>query len=107
MAKKTKPRPLHELNFQFKAKLWLYGGNGSWHFVTVPESMGSEIRFFTPAATGFMPVPVKARIGNTSWQTSVFPDKKSKSYLLAVKADVRKREKLSADDEVEVFLRVD
>jgi hypothetical protein len=94
-------------NFTFKAKLWLYSGKGAWHFVTLPQEAAAEIKFFSPNAKGFMPIPVKATIGATTWKTSVFPDSKSGSYLLAVKAEVRKKEKLSADDEVEVRLMMD
>jgi hypothetical protein len=95
------------LDFKFKAKLWLYSGKGTWHFVTLPEDAAAQIKFFSPQAKGFMPIPVKATIGTTMWKTSVFPDSKSGSYLLAVKAEVRKKEKLSADDEVEVRLMMD
>lgn len=95
---------MRDLTYTFKAKLWLYSGKGAWHFVTLPEEAGAEIRFFTPEAKGFMPVPVKARIGETTWKTSVFPDKKSGSYLLAVKADVRQREKIAVGDDVDVMV---
>ena len=35
--------------------------------------------------------PVSVSAGSVAWQTSVFPDKQSASYLLPVKADVRRR----------------
>jgi hypothetical protein len=95
------------LTHTFTAKLWLYNGKGAWHFVTLPQEVAAQIRFFTPNAKGFMPIPVKATIGATTWKTSVFPDSKSGSYLLAVKADVRKREKLAADDVTDVTLTTD
>jgi hypothetical protein len=50
---------------------------------------------------------MRATIGATSWRTSVFPDSQSGCYLLAVKADVRNTEKLSAEDTVEISIRVD
>ncbi len=91
-----------DLTFTFKTRLWLYAGKGSWHFVTLPKEAAAEIKFFTPSAKGFMPVAVKATIGKTTWKTSVFPDSKSGSYLLAVKAEVRKQETLQLGDEVEI-----
>jgi hypothetical protein len=91
---------------RFKSKLWLYAGKGGWHFVTLPQEAAAEIRFFTPAAKGFMPIPVKATIGATTWTTSVFPDRKLDSYLLAVKAEVRKKERIGVGDEVEVRVEV-
>jgi hypothetical protein len=97
---------MDELVFTFEAELWIYSGKGAWHFVTLPESASVEIRFFRPHAKGFKPVAVKATIGNSTWKTSVFPDSKRKSHLLAVKAEVRKREKLVAGQVVEVRIEV-
>jgi hypothetical protein len=94
-------------NFTFTAKLWLYSGKGAWHFVTVPQDAATQIRFFSPQAKGFMPLPVKATIGATTWKTSVFPDSKSGSYLLAIKAEVRKLEALRVDDVVEVSIAIE
>jgi hypothetical protein len=51
-------------------------------------------------------VPVKATIGKTSWRTSIFPDSKSGSYVLPVKAGVRKKEKLEEGDTVALTLEV-
>jgi hypothetical protein len=97
---------MDQLVFTFETELWLYSGKSAWHFVTLPEKVSAEIRFFRPEAKGFMPVPVKATIGGTVWKTSLFPDRKHNSHLLAVKADVRKREKLVAGDVVEVTLSI-
>lgn len=93
-----------DLTFTFKTRLWLYSGKGAWHFVTLPQEAAAEIKFFSPQAKGFMPIPVRAKIGDTTWKTSVFPDSKSGSYLLAVKAEVRKKERLAVGDEVVVRL---
>jgi hypothetical protein len=97
---------MQPLTYHFSAALWLYSGKGAWHFITLPKEAGDEIRFFNGTAKGFMPIPVVATIGSTQWKTSIFPDSKSGSYLLAVKADVRKRERLVAGNECEVQIIV-
>lgn len=84
----------------------MHKGKGAWHFVTLPKTAADEIRFFNFHAKGFMPIAVVATVGNTTWKTSVFPDSKSGSFVLAIKKDVRKAEKLRADAMVEVKLRV-
>lgn len=56
---------------------------------------------------GFGSVRISALIGNTSWQTSIFPDKKSGCYFLPLKADVRKKEKLIDGQTVSVKLGID
>jgi hypothetical protein len=96
--------PLHDLRYAFTTKLWLYQGKGAWHFVTLPKEAADEIRFHNPLARGFMPIACEATIGKTSWKTSVFPDSKSGSYVLAVKADVRKAEGIRAGDAVSVTI---
>jgi hypothetical protein len=90
------------------APLWLWtGGQGSWHFLTVPEGQAIEIRAhsFGNSRRGFGSVRVEATIGGVSWRTSVFPQK-SGGYILPVKADVRRRAGLSAGDEVIVELEL-
>jgi Domain of unknown function (DUF1905) len=90
----------------FASKLWMYSGKGAWHFLTLPKDFADEIRFFNPGAKGFTPIKVKAMIGKTSWRTAIFPDSKSGSFVLVVKADVRKSEKLVAGDEVTATVSV-
>jgi hypothetical protein len=45
---------------------------------------------------------VRARIGESRWETSVFADKASGCYLLPVKATVRKAEGISTGDKIGV-----
>lgn len=97
---------MDDLSFFFSARVWRVEGKGGWYFVTLPADAAEAIRFFHSSAKGFMPVAVAARIGETAWRTSVFPDSKSGSYLLAIKADVRKSERIGADDTVEVTVKV-
>ncbi len=83
------------------APLWVWnGGQGSWHFLTVPADQAVEIRVATLGhRTGFGSVRVEARIGDVRWRTSIFPQKEG-GYLLPVKADVRRRAGISPGDEV-------
>ena len=58
-------------------------------------------------ARPFGSLPVRAAIGRTSWSTSLFADTRTASYLLPVKADVRRREGIGDGDAVTVELVVD
>ena len=79
----------------FEAQLWLWNAQkGSWHFLTVPAEYAPLIKSFAIHERGFGSVPVRVTIGDSSWKTSVFPDSKSGTYILPVKAAVRKVEKL-------------
>ncbi|MGB6231151.1 MAG: DUF1905 domain-containing protein [Litorimonas sp.] len=95
------------IDFSFRAPLWLWKGDGAWHFLTVPEEPSAAIRAFAPEAKrGFRSVRVRARIAKTEWRTSVFPDKASGGYLLPVKKAVRAAEGLAAGDEAHVTLEI-
>ena len=83
--------------FRFQAPVWKWSGEGptSWFFITLPFDITDEIdEIATEAKRGFGSVRVKASIGNTTWATSLFPSKEQKSFILPVKAAVRKAEAL-------------
>ncbi|WP_394689625.1 DUF1905 domain-containing protein [Hoeflea sp.] len=95
-----------EQHYSFEAELWLYPGDkASWHFITVPEDISQSLRFFAGTTNGFGSIRVRTRIGESRWETSVFPDKKSGCYFLPVKAAVRKAERITTGDTVSVELR--
>ena len=87
--------------------LWLWtGGQGSWHFLTIPEEDATELRAEAFAvARGFGSVKIEATVNGVTWRTSVFPQK-SGGYILPVKADVRRRAGIAAGDEVTVSLEI-
>ncbi len=77
----------------FTGELWKYGGDSSWWFIRLPIEDAEDIeRFCSHRKRNFGSLRVTVTIGETSWQTSLFRDTKSNSYLLPVKAAVRKRE---------------
>ena len=92
----------------FTSLLWIWKGEGQagrWYFLTVPDEQSGEIKaqaFELPR--GFGSVKVEAAIGDVVWRTSVFP-LNTGGYVLPVKADIRKRAKLSVGDEVTTTLR--
>lgn len=92
-----------------RGKLWKYAGeSGSWHFVTLPEELAREIRSVDagPHRPGFGSLKVVATIGDSTWETSIFPSAADKSYLLPVKAAVRKAEGLQEGAMLELRLVV-
>jgi hypothetical protein len=51
-------------------------------------------------------VRVDVTVGATSWRTSLFPDSKTRTYLLPVRKTVRVTEHLEAGDDVRAQLQV-
>lgn len=93
--------------YDMKAELWLYQGEAAWHFLTLPTKDAEIIKErFAGMKRGWGSLPVTATIGTSSWKTSIFPDKKSGSYLLPVKADVRKKEHLETGELIRFSIEV-
>lgn len=90
-------------------KVWLWPGDvASWHFVHVDAKTSEKIRQkHAFRKRGFGSVRVKAKIGKTSWETSIFPDKRSGTYLLPLKAAVRRAEGIAADDSIGFLLKIE
>lgn len=88
----------------FEATLWLWPSEKtSWHFLTLPLEAAQSLRFL-PCA-GFGSIKVEVQLGTSRWQTSVFPSKEKDSYILPVKASVRKKENLEAGDQVHLSIQ--
>lgn len=89
----------------FRADLWEHAPDepGSWHFLTLPVELAEDLRLEGPRE-GFGSIRVQARIGATTWRTSLFPDSSTGSMLLPVKKAVRQAEGLSVGDPCEVTL---
>lgn len=93
--------------FTFKAKVWLYPGMAAWHFLTLPKKESARIKkTFEGLERGFGSFRVKVIIGTTSWNTSIFPDKKAGAYLLPLKAHVRKKENIRVGQSVEFTVEI-
>lgn len=87
---------------RFEAKLWRYEGEAAWFFVTLPIDVADALT--DGPSSGFGSVKVVARIGDVGWSTSIFPDRKSRSYVLPVKKQIRRRARIDEGDLVQVHL---
>jgi Domain of unknown function (DUF1905) len=93
----------------FTAPVWIWtsqsGSVASWHFVTLPPETAATIRgLIGKGRPGFGSVRVTAQIEECRWSTSIFPHNDSNSYLLPLKAAVRRQVHVKAGDVVTVHL---
>ncbi len=86
------------MRYEFSAEVWRYDGPAAWWFVTLPRDLAAGVRAMRGAPSAWGTVRVQAATGQTRWSTSLFPDSKSGSFLLPVKADVRRREQIAAGE---------
>lgn len=77
-----------------------------WYFVGVPKKESEEINKVSKVKAGFGSIPVMVTVGKTKWKTSIFPDKRSGTYLLPLKAEVRKKENIFSEDTISLTLEL-
>ena len=95
---------MEDFQVKFKSNLWIWDGPTPWYFVTVPEKESKIIRArFRHVHRGWGSIPVIVQIDDSTWKTSIFWEKKG-TYLLPIKKEIRVREKLATNKEIEVSL---
>jgi hypothetical protein len=94
------------MELAFRGELWFWRGPAPWHFVTVPDEEAAAIEAVAGLATyGWGMIPVTVRVGRTRFTTSLWP--KDGSYVVPIKAAVRRAEQLELGDDVAVRLTID
>lgn len=93
------------LDLTFSGELWYWRGPAPFHFITVPEDPSAALRAMSADVSyGWGMIPVRARIGQSVWETALFP--KDGRYVVPVKDVVRNAEGLALGDTVAVRLVV-
>lgn len=92
--------------YKITGKAWLYSGESAWYFVGIPKKESEEIKKDRKIKIGFGSVPAMITLGKTTWETSIFPDKRSGAYLLPLKAEVRKKENIFSGDIISFTIQI-
>ena len=94
------------MQLAFRGSVWEWRGPAPHHFVTVPEAEAGMLEAVSEMVTyGWGMIPVAVRIGATEWTTSLWP--KDGGYIVPLKAEVRKKERIELGDTVALVLTVD
>ena len=93
------------MDLEFTGEVWFWRGPSPFYFVTVPEEECALLHEASSMVTyGWGMIPVTARIGSTTWTTSLFP--KDGAYIVPLKVAVRRPEKIDEGQTVTVRLSV-
>jgi len=69
-----------------------------WNFLFMPQDLAKEIRaMHKHQEEGWGRMKVTAKIGGSEWKTSIWFDTKNDTYLLPIKAEIRKKEKIEME----------
>jgi hypothetical protein len=92
-----------KINFQFKATVWKYDGPNGWYFVSLPKELSQEIRINLKwQEEGWGRLKATAKTNEIQWDTAIWFDTKLNTYLLPLKAEIRKKCKLDNGSEIKV-----
>ncbi len=93
--------------YEFSSKPWPCGDKGAWYFLTLPKDLAREIRESSRwQEEGWGRLKVTAKTGDSQWETAIWFDTKHDTYLLPLKAAIRKKEKIDMDQNVSVTLLI-
>ncbi len=93
------------MELAFSGRVLEWRGPAPYFFVPVPSEESADIREVAAVATyGWGVIPVRARIGRVTFETSLFP--KDGGYLLPLKDAVRRPHGLGAGDDVTVEMSI-
>jgi hypothetical protein len=93
------------MTLKFSGDIWYWKGPSPFYFVTVPAEQCLDLKAASKFVTyGWGMIPVRAQIGETEWKTSLFP--KDDSYIVPIKAIIRKAENLEEGDSVKLRLEL-
>ena len=97
-------------SFTFTAPLWRWTAReasddaGAWSFVTLPPEVAEDVRQLSGEPRGFGSVRVHVETAGHVWDTSVFPDAGSGSFVLPVRKAVRVAAGVGEGDDLTVTL---
>lgn len=97
-----------KIKFEFNATIWQYSSpKGGWFFVSLPTEISAEIRENLQwQEEGWGRLKATARIDNTEWETAIWFDTKLQTYLLPLKAEVRKTQNMEIGGELNVSIEI-
>jgi hypothetical protein len=93
--------------YKVTSKVVPYPGMAAWYFAYLDKRQAEVIKKkHTQKTRGFGSIPVTVTLGKTKWNTSIFPDRHSGSYVLPLKAQVRRAEGIDAGDTVKFTIEI-
>jgi len=89
------------VDFEFTGRVFQWRGPAPYYYVSLPDEDSADLKEASAMLTyGWGVIPVVVTIGDTEWETSLFP--KDGRYLVPLKDKVRRAEGLDDGDEINV-----
>lgn len=96
---------LGKIKYEFSEKIWRHPSPNGWYFILLPEKTAKEIREMLKSdEEGWGRLKATAEIGISQWKTAIWFDTKKNTYLLPIKAEIRKKENIDAEKLIDVII---
>nr|WP_321233778.1 DUF1905 domain-containing protein [uncultured Psychroserpens sp.] len=96
-----------KIEYEFFTKMWKHDSPGGWHFVSLPKNLSKEIRKNLGwQEEGWGRMKAIAEIKELRWETAIWFDTKMDSYVLPIKAEIRKKLSLEINKKIEIRIWV-
>lgn len=96
-----------QIPYQFTNVVWKYDGPASWFFISMTDELSTEIRSsFKEEEKGWGRLICECEIKSTRWETSIWYDSKKGTYILPMKAEIRKKLNIKEGDLIEVLVYI-
>jgi hypothetical protein len=94
-----------KISHTFTAPLWQHPAQRGWYFVSLPVELSNEIRENLKwQEEGWGRLKTSAKIGNSEWKTAIWFDTKHHTYLLPIKTEIRRKEKIDLNQIIELLI---
>lgn len=81
--------------YDVTSEVWRSEGPTGRYFVTLPLELAAEIRArFSGSHQAVGSLPVSVELGQSIWSTSLYADSDASSYVIPIRDDVRRRERV-------------
>lgn len=94
-----------KIEYQFTNIIWRHDAPGGWYFISLPKTISKEIRTHLGwQEEGWGRMKTIAQIGNIKWNTAIWFDTKMETYILPLKAEIRKKCNLETDKSINISI---
>ncbi|MGI9530563.1 DUF1905 domain-containing protein [Lutimonas sp.] len=95
------------IEYAFIGVIWRHDAPGGWYFVSLPKDISREIKENLGwQEEGWGRMKARARIGILSWETAIWFDSKKKTYIIPMKAEIRKKASLEVDMKIDISIMI-
>lgn len=87
-----------KIKYEYVTNMWQHQSPGGWYFVSLTKNLSKEIRENLKwQEEGWGRMKAAAQIGDLTWETAIWFDTKMDTYILPIKAEIRKKTNLEVN----------